>query len=138
MRRRRDTVTGGIRGAAGPKDDVMSMEAPICGEHVAAGLANKEVMNLSQARWPPWTWAIHRAVRATRIVTDHKGCASDRGLRRAMRGFGDGVVHIDRHDKLASTFVTTFSVARRLELYSNWFQRKKWEQCLELGHKSRA
>ena len=123
MWRRRDTVTRGMRGAAGPKDDVMSMEAPICGEHEAAGLANKEVMNLSQARWPPWTWAIHRAVRATRIVTDHKGCASGRGLCRVMRG----------HGKLVSIFVTTLSVAKRLELYFNWFQRKKWEQCLELG-----
>ena len=72
MRRRHDTVTGGMRGAAGPKDDIMSMEAHIRGEHEATGLANKDVMNLSQARWHPWTWAIHRAVRATRIVTDHE------------------------------------------------------------------
>ena len=72
MRRRRDTVTGGMRGAAGPKDDIMSMEAHIRGEHEAAGLANKDVMSLSQARWPPRTWAIHRAVRATRTVTDHE------------------------------------------------------------------
>ena len=50
-----------------------------------------------------------------------------------MRGFGEGVVHVDRHEKLVSIFVTTFSVERRLELYFNWFQRKKWEQCLELG-----
>ena len=123
MRRRRDTVTGGMRGAAGPKDDIMSMEAHIRGEHEAAGLANKDVMNLSQARWHPWTWAIHRAVRATRIVTDHKGCASGRGLRRVMRG----------HDKLVSTFVATLSVAKRLELCFNWFQGERWEQCLELG-----
>ena len=51
---------GDMRGAAGPKDDIMSMEARIRGEHEAAGLANKDTMNLSQARWPPWTWAIHR------------------------------------------------------------------------------
>ena len=62
MRRRRDTVTGGMRGAAGPKDDIMSMETHKRGEHEATGLANKDAMNLSQARWPPWTWAIHRGM----------------------------------------------------------------------------
>ena len=53
---------GGMRGAAGPNDDIMSMEAHIRGEHEAAGFANKDTMNLSQARWPPWTWAIHRGM----------------------------------------------------------------------------
>ena len=55
-----------------------------------------------------------------------------------MRGFGEGVVHVDRHEKLVSIFVTTLSVEKRLELYFNWFQREKWEQFLEPVHESRT
>ena len=65
-------------------------------------------------------------------------CASGRGLRRVMRGFDEGVVHVDRHEKLVSIFVTTLSVEKRLELYFNWFQREKWEQFLEPVHESRT